>query len=149
MAARHGALTAGDALEAARAVIHPPGVELSAILSPRCGPTAAAKPASSVVVPLEGLVIPASAVIESTGGDLNLAALEPLEEEPDSHKGDWRGSDITGHDIQDMVAEGYLPCDRGARLAGGAGRRGDTFSQSWRKGVPQRPTGTRRLPAHL
>ena len=57
---------------------------------------AAAKPASSVVVPPEGLVIPASVVIESTGGDQNLVALEPLEEEPDSHKGDWRGSDITG-----------------------------------------------------
>src|SRR3954470_1183570 len=56
---------------------------------------AAAKPASSIVVPTEGLVIPASAVIESTGGDQNLAALDPLEEEPDSHKGDWCGSDIT------------------------------------------------------
>src|SRR3954465_7753218 len=74
---------------------------------------AAAKPASSVVVPPEGLVIPASAVIESTGGDPNLAALEPLEEEPDSHKGDWRGSDITHRDIQEMVAEGYLPAMEG------------------------------------
>src|SRR4051812_2518716 len=42
---------------------------------------AAAKPASSIVVPTEGLVIPASTVIESTDDDLNLAALEPLEEE--------------------------------------------------------------------
>src|SRR5215216_131116 len=74
---------------------------------------ATVKPVSSVVVPPEGLVIPASAVIESTGGDLNLAALEPLEEEPDSHKGDWRGSDITDRDIQEMVAEGYLPATKG------------------------------------
>ena len=73
---------------------------------------ATAKPASSVVVPPEGLVIPASAVIETTGGDHNLAALEPLEEEPDSHKGDWRGSDITSRDIQEMVAEGYLPATK-------------------------------------
>src|SRR4051812_28314256 len=74
---------------------------------------ALAKPTSSVIVPPEGLVIPASAVIETTGGDHNLAALEPLEEEPDSHKGDWRGSDITGQDIQEMVAEGYLPATEG------------------------------------
>src|SRR3954466_530297 len=74
---------------------------------------ATAKPASSIVVPLEGMVIPASAVIETTGGDHNLVALEPLEEEPDSHKGDWRGSDITGRDIQEMVAEGYLPATEG------------------------------------
>src|SRR3954469_13567381 len=74
---------------------------------------AAAKPASSIVVPSEGLVIPASAVIESTGGDPNLAALEPLEEEPDSHKGDWRGSDISDRDIQDMVTGGYLPATEG------------------------------------
>src|SRR3954470_15660736 len=74
---------------------------------------AAAKPASSVVVPPEGLVIPASAMIESTSGYRNLAALEPLEEEPDSHKGDWRDSDITGRDIQEMVAEGYLPAMEG------------------------------------
>src|SRR3954462_13426206 len=74
---------------------------------------ATAKPASSVVVPPEGLVIPASVVIESTGGDLNLAALEPLEEEPDSHKGDGRSSDITDHDIQEMVIEGYLPATEG------------------------------------
>src|SRR3954471_22989866 len=74
---------------------------------------AAAKPASSVVVPPEGLVIPASAMIETIGGDHNLAALEPLEEEPDSHKGDWRGSDITGRDIQEMIAEGYLPATEG------------------------------------
>src|SRR3954465_4136608 len=83
---------------------------------------AAAKPASSIVVPPEGLVIPASAIIETTGGDPNLAALEPLEEEPDSHKGDWRGSDITHRDIQEMVAEGYLPATEGltwrAALAG-------------------------------
>src|SRR3954471_15891516 len=74
---------------------------------------AAAKRASSVVVPPEGLVIPTSAVIETTGGDQKLAALEPLDEEPDSHKGDWRGSDITGRDIQEMVAEGYLPAMEG------------------------------------
>src|SRR3954470_1661885 len=74
---------------------------------------AAAKPVSSVIVPPEGLVIPASAVIETTGGDLNLAALEPLEEEPNSHKGDWRGSDITDRDIQEMIAEGYLPATEG------------------------------------
>src|SRR3954463_12639467 len=74
---------------------------------------AVVKPASSVVVPPEGLVIPASAVIETTGGDHNLAALEPLEEEPDSQKGDWRGSDITDRDIQEMVAEGYLPTTEG------------------------------------
>ena len=53
---------------------------------------ATAKPASSIVVPPEGLVFPTSAVIETTGGDHNLAALEPLKEEPDLHKGDWRGS---------------------------------------------------------
>ena len=41
---------------------------------------AAAKPASSIVMPPEGLVIPASAVIETTDGDHNLAALDPLEE---------------------------------------------------------------------
>src|SRR3954467_9392466 len=81
---------------------------------------AAEKPTSSIVVPPEGLVISASAVIESTGGDQNLAALEPLEEEPDSHKGDWRGSDITDCDIQEMVAEGYLPRRRG--LPGGRRR---------------------------
>src|SRR3954462_4297793 len=74
---------------------------------------ATAKPASSVVVPPEGLVIPASAVIETTGGDQKLAALEPLDKEPDSHKGDWRGSDITGRDIKEMVAEGYLPAMEG------------------------------------
>src|SRR4051812_4894981 len=74
---------------------------------------AAAKPASSVVVPPEGLVIPASVEIETTGGDQKLAALEPLDEEPDSHKGDWRGSDITGRGIQEMVAEGYLPAMEG------------------------------------
>src|SRR4051812_1257982 len=74
---------------------------------------AAANPASSVVMPPEGLVIPASAVIETTGGDQKLAALEPLDEEPDSHKGDWRGSDITDRDIQEMVAEGYLPATEG------------------------------------
>src|SRR3954467_3298252 len=74
---------------------------------------AAEKPASSIVVPPEGLVIPASAVIESTGGDLNLAALELLEEEHDSHKGDWRGSDITDRDIQELIAEGYLPATEG------------------------------------
>src|SRR3954462_4983335 len=74
---------------------------------------ATAKPASSVVVPSEGLVIPASVVIETTGGNHNLAALEPLEEEPDSHKGDWRGSEITHRDIQEMVAEGYLPATEG------------------------------------
>ena len=83
---------------------------------------ASAKPASSVVVPPEGLVIPALAVIESTDGDHNLAVLEPLEEEPDSHKGDWRGSYITDRDIQEMVAEGYLPATEGlawrAALAG-------------------------------
>src|SRR4051812_14681562 len=70
---------------------------------------AATKPTSSVVMPPEGLVIPASAVIESTGGDHNLAALEPLEEDLDSHKGDWRDSDITDSDIQELIAEGYLP----------------------------------------
>src|SRR3954463_3346728 len=59
------------------------------------------------------MVIPASAVIETTGGDQNLAALETLEEEPDLHKGDWRGSDITDPDIQKMVAEGYLPAMEG------------------------------------
>src|SRR3954468_6741837 len=69
---------------------------------------ATAKQASSAFVPPEGLVIPASAVIEPTGGDHNLAALEPLEEEPDSHKGDWHGSDI-----QEMFAEGYLPSTEG------------------------------------
>src|SRR4051812_2318106 len=74
---------------------------------------AAVKPASSIVVPPEGLVISASAVIETTGGDLNLAALEPLEEEPDLHKSDWRDSDITDHDIQEMIAEGYLPATEG------------------------------------
>src|SRR4051812_6752753 len=74
---------------------------------------ATTKPVSSVVVPLEGLVIPASAVIETTGGDHNMAALDPLEEEPDSHKGDWRDSDIIGRDIQEMVAEGYLPATEG------------------------------------
>src|SRR4051812_2536927 len=74
---------------------------------------ALAKPTSSVIVPPEGLVIPASAVIETTGGDHNLTVLEPLEEEPDSHKGDWRGSDFTDRDIQEMVAEGYLPATGG------------------------------------
>src|SRR4051812_15561680 len=74
---------------------------------------AAAKPDSSIVVPLESPVIPAQAVIDSTGGDLNLAALEPLEEELDSHKGDWRGSDITDRDIQELIVEGYLPGTEG------------------------------------
>src|SRR4051812_25362734 len=74
---------------------------------------ATTRPASSIVVPPEGLVIPAMAVIESAGGDLNLAVLEPLEEELDSHKGDWRGSDITDRDIQEMFAEGYLPATEG------------------------------------
>src|SRR3954471_17630657 len=74
---------------------------------------ATAKPASSVVLPPEGLVIPASAVIETTGGDHNPAALEPLEEELDSHKGDWRGSDITNRDIPELIAEGYLPVTEG------------------------------------
>src|SRR3954470_2767196 len=74
---------------------------------------AVAKPASSVVMPPEGLVIPVLAVIETTGGDHNLAALEPLEEDPDLHKGNWSGSDITGRDIQDMVTEGYLPTMEG------------------------------------
>src|SRR3954470_12941335 len=74
---------------------------------------AVAKPASSIVVPPKGLVIPASTVIESTGGDLNLAALEPLEEELDFHNGDWRGSDITDRDIQELIAEGYLPVTEG------------------------------------
>ena len=74
---------------------------------------AAVKPASSVIVPPEGLVIPALAVIENTGGDHNMVALEPLEEEPDSHKGDWRGSDITDRDIQEMVIKGYLPAMEG------------------------------------
>src|SRR3954453_14730906 len=75
---------------------------------------ATTKPASSVVVPPEGLVIPALAVIETTGGDHNLAALEPLEEDPDSHNGDWHGSDTTDRDIQEMVAEGYLLRWRGS-----------------------------------
>src|SRR3954471_14586978 len=74
---------------------------------------AAAKPASSIVVPPEGLVIPASPVIESTGGDHNPAALEPLEEELDSHKGDCCGLDITNRDIQELIAEGYLPATEG------------------------------------
>src|SRR3954462_4864373 len=74
---------------------------------------AVAKPTSPIVVPPEGLVIPASVVIESTGGDLNLVVLEPLEVETDSHKGDWRGSDITDRDIQEMIAEGYLPATEG------------------------------------
>src|SRR4051812_1345417 len=74
---------------------------------------ATAKPASSIVMPLEGLVIPVSAVVESTGGDHNPAALEPLEEELDSHKGDWRGSDITNRDIQELIAEGNLPATEG------------------------------------
>src|SRR3954471_13402574 len=74
---------------------------------------AAAKRASSVAVPPEGLVIPASVVIETTGGDQKLAALEPLDEEPDSHKGEWRGLDITDRDIQEMVVEGYLPATEG------------------------------------
>ena len=74
---------------------------------------AAAKPASSIVLPPEGLVIPASAVIESTGGDHNPAALEPLEEDLDSHKGNWRGLDITNRDIQELIAEGYLPATEG------------------------------------
>src|SRR3954463_8954547 len=74
---------------------------------------AVTKPASSIVVPPEGLVITASAVIASTGGDLNLAALELLEEELDSHKGDWRDSDITDRDIQELIAEGYLPATEG------------------------------------
>ena len=67
---------------------------------------AVAKPASSVIMPLEGLVIPRSAVVEDTGGDHNLAALELLEEEYDSHKGDWRGSDITDRDIKELIIEG-------------------------------------------
>src|SRR3954463_15292980 len=74
---------------------------------------ATTKPASSIVVPLEGLVIPASAVIETTGGDQNLAALEPLDEEPDSHKGDWRGSDNTGRHTPKMGDEGDLPATEG------------------------------------
>src|SRR4051812_14062474 len=74
---------------------------------------APAKPASSIVVPPEDLVIPASVVIESTGGDLNMAALEPLEEELDSHKCEWRVSDIMDRDIQELIAEGYLPATEG------------------------------------
>src|SRR3954469_13766081 len=73
----------------------------------------AAKLASSVVVPPEGLVIPMSAVVETTGGDHNPAALELLEEEYDSHKGDWRGSDITDRDIKDLIIKGYLPSTEG------------------------------------
>src|SRR3954468_5584425 len=48
-----------------------------------------------------------------------------------------------------MIAEGYLPGDGGARLAGGAGRRGDPFSPSRREGVPQGAIGTRCFSAHL
>ena len=74
---------------------------------------AAAKPASSIVVPPEGLVIPRSAVVEATGGDHNPAALELLEDEYDSHKGDWRGSDITDRDIKELINEGSLPATEG------------------------------------
>ena len=74
---------------------------------------ATAKPASSVVVPLEGLVIPMSAVVETTGGDHNPAVLELLEEDNDSHKGDWCGSDITDRDIKELIVEGYLPATEG------------------------------------
>src|SRR4051812_12087337 len=74
---------------------------------------AAAKPAGTVHVPLEGLVLPKSAVVESTDGDHNPAALELLEEENDSHKGDWRGSDITYNDIKELLVEGYLPATEG------------------------------------
>ena len=70
---------------------------------------AAAMPESSVVVPPEGLVIPRSAVVEATGGDHNPAALELLEEEYDTHNGDWRGSDIMDRDIKELIVEGYLP----------------------------------------
>src|SRR4051812_48643214 len=37
----------------------------------------------------------------------------PLEEEGDSHKGEWRGSDITESDLNEMLAEGYLPTTEG------------------------------------
>src|SRR4051812_28341535 len=70
---------------------------------------AVTKPASSVIVPPEGLAIPVSTVVGSTGGDHNPVALELLEEEYDSHKGDWRGSDITDRDIKELIIEGYLP----------------------------------------
>src|SRR3954467_7818644 len=73
----------------------------------------AAKPAGSVHVPLEGLVLPKSAVVESTGSEQVPAVLELLEEEGDSHKGDWRGSDITDSDIKELVVEGYLPSMEG------------------------------------
>ena len=36
-----------------------------------------------------------------------------MEEELDSHKGDWRGSDITDRDIQELITEGYLPTTEG------------------------------------
>src|SRR4051812_44776204 len=74
---------------------------------------AAAKPASAVIVPLEGLVIPKSAVVEATGVDHNPAALEMLEEEYDSHKGDWCGLDVTDRNIKELVNEGYLPAKEG------------------------------------
>ena len=74
---------------------------------------AAAKPATTVLVPPEGLVIRKSAVVKSTGGDHNPAALGLLEEENDSHKGDWHGSDITDHDIKELIIESYLPAIEG------------------------------------
>ena len=73
----------------------------------------AAKPTSTVHVPPESLVLPKSAVIESASGDHNPAALELLEEENDSHKGDWRGSYITDRDIKELTIKGYFPATEG------------------------------------
>ena len=74
---------------------------------------AAAKPTGSVHVPPEGVVVPRSAVVETTGGDHIPAGLEPLEEESDPHKGEWRGSDIADGDLKELLVEGYLPATEG------------------------------------
>ena len=52
-------------------------------------------------------------MVETTGGDHTPAALELLEEEYDSHKGDWRNSDIMDRDIKELIIESYLPMTEG------------------------------------
>src|SRR4051812_11897718 len=83
---------------------------------------ATTKPSSTIHVPLEGVMVLRSVVVDSTGGDHISVALEPLEEETDSHKGEYRGSDISERDIKEMISEGYLPATEGlvwrAALAG-------------------------------
>src|SRR4051812_7097981 len=74
---------------------------------------ATAKTTCSVHMPPEGVVVPLTAVVETTSDDHIPAGLEPLEEEGDSHKGEWRNSDITESDLKEMLAEGYLPTTEG------------------------------------